>query len=353
VSDPSLHHPFADLPPAYGHVEKADFAARSLQGFVFLPGVRLDAAIIHIDGQPVARTPLKHRDDLLERYRYMPVPIPGPLAYELQLPPDNLKDQVHRVTVVGCQGTLPIARMRTIIFPPASVPDIPVPPSGLIELTQGDHDGASYKLLGFRYFHQLRDVIGRHRPWTSIRRMLDWGCGSGRVAAFFLAERPGPHVYGGDYNHWAADWCRIHLPQGEFRALPPLPPLPYPDHHFDLVLALGVVGGCGQAEWAVWLPELRRLLTPHGLLLITIQGRFAAAPLYPPGALAILHRDGFFDGSAYDAENPPNPADRRYRGGTYLTPAYVARTWQPHLRILEHLEGEINSDLDLIAAEPF
>jgi SAM-dependent methyltransferase len=241
--------------------------------------------------------------------------------------------------------------MRTIVCAAELTPNIPIPPPRFVELTQGDHNAVAYKMLGFRFYHQFREIASRHRDLSMIRRIFDWGCGSGRVASFFLTDPIGPEVFGGDLDHDAAAWCQEHLKPGHFRALDPLPPLPYHDEMFDLILSIGVVGGCGPAEYAVWLPELRRVLAPGGLVLITIQGRFKAEVLYPPDALAMLECNGLFDGSAYDQQHPPNPKDTRYRGGMYLTRDYVSRTWSPYFRVVEHLEGELNSDLDIVVLQ--
>jgi SAM-dependent methyltransferase len=352
MSDPHAPVPeIADgLSAAYGHVVGADFERHTLDGWLMLPGRELTSADVYLDGVRVGTAGLEERAAVTEFYRHWPFPPPGRVGYRLGLKPAQLPPRVARATVVGSGGGRPLARMRTVLFPAAAVPPIPVPYGDLIELTQGNTDPDEYRRLGFRYYCQLREAAARHLDPLKWRRVLDWGCGSGRISASFLADPTGVRLTGSDLNPWAIEWCRENLTGGEFHVVDPLPPLPYADESFDLVISFSVVGGCGPAEYALWLPELRRVLTRGGVLLITIQGVFAARVLYPGEAVEQLNREGIFDGCLYDSMHPPPPGDRRYRGGKYLTQEYVAREWSPYFEILEHLDGEINSDLDLVVA---
>jgi SAM-dependent methyltransferase len=344
-------NPAAPLRPAHGHVEFVDFDRSRLNGWIFLPDVSLDRAEILVDGKSAGVAELGHQAAVAAMFAAYE-PFNRRTGYTMQLSGGQLrKARLHQIEVIGHSGERAVARMKSIVFAPELVPDIPNPPPRLIELTQGDHDVCAYRHLGFRYYQQCREIIGRHRDPATIRRLFDWGCGSGRVAAFFLAERDGPEVFGGDINHDAIAWCQEYLKTGQFRALDWMPPLPYADRMFDVIVSIGVTGGFGPADYAVWLPELQRMLTKDGLLVMTVQGKFAAEVLYPPDALAMLQRDGVFDGSAYDAVNTPDPRDTRYRGGMYLSKTHVARMWPPQFQLLEHLEGELNSDLDLLVVQ--
>ncbi len=350
--EPSTHppEPVDELRPAHGHVEHVDFDRSSLSGWIFLPDVAMDKAEVQVDGESVGVAELVHYPKVAAAYNEYE-PFNQRIGYSLQVDHGSLGvDRSHQISVVGYRDGRPVAKMKSIVLSPTLIPDVPIPPPRLIELTQGDHDVHSYRMLGYRYYQQIRELVARHRNWNSVRRVFDWGCGSGRIASFVMKESDA-ELYGGDMNHDAVAWCQEYLKPGHFRALHPLPPLPYADETFDLILSIGVVGGCGPAEYAVWLPELRRVLAPTGLMVVSVQGRFAAEVLYPREALVALERDGTFDGTAYDKAFPPDPSDKRYRGGMYLSRDYVACTWAPHFRILEHLEGELNSDLDLVLVQ--
>jgi SAM-dependent methyltransferase len=324
------------LPGLRGHVE-ADWAAGVLSGYALLPDPALDAVEVAVNGTPAGPAELGDRSDVAGAYPL--VPHAGRSGFRLSLPPGVLRvGDVNRVEVVGCRGGCPVARFGTVVFPNALVPATPVPPPELIEKVQGDRDASAYRALGFRYYHQLREAIGRHRDLRGVRRLLDWGCGSGRVAAHFAREPGGPRVCGCDVDAGAIRWCREHVRPGEFDVTDFSASLPYPDGAFDVVVSLAVLAGFGPEAYPAWLPEVRRVLVPGGLFVASVQGPPAASFELPPDGLARLRRDGISDGGQ---------GSGGWRG-FYLTREYVRREWSRWFEVLEHREAEINADQDLI-----
>jgi SAM-dependent methyltransferase len=288
---------------------------------------------------------LESRPDVIDFFRG--IPHARGSGYHIELSRGQVRPtEVYRASVVGCQQGRPVARLDTLLFAKDLVPAVPIPPPRFIEKTQGGHDREVYKTLGFRYYHQFRNAICRHRDWGSVRRILDWGCGSGRVAANFLAASDGPQVFGCDIDRDAIAWCRKHLPRGQFTRIAPEPALPYPDATFDVVISLAVLACFGPDTYDAWLPELSRVLAPGGLFLASVQGAFAASFEFPPAAVPELLRDGIFDGGRCDTADAFH-AEGQWRG-YYLTGDYVQREWSKYFEVLEYLEGEINADQDLV-----
>ena len=156
----------------------------------------------------------------------------------------------------------------------------PIPPRDMIARTGGRHDrqrGQSDEW--FRDFY-LRS--GRERKagitealpddWSfEGRRVLDFGCGAGRVLHAFLPEAASGEFWGCDLHGPTIAWLDENLS-------PPLRffvndriPTPHPDGYFDLVYAISVFTHITH-EWSAWLLELHRILKPDGLLLATILG---------------------------------------------------------------------------------
>ena len=96
-------------------------------------------------------------------------------------------------------------------------------------------------------------------------RALDLGCGDGRFTGELA--RAGAAVVGVDVAQAALDRARAREPELEFRLAPIDGPLPLEDNAFDLVWASEVIEHV--ADTARWLSEVRRVLAPHGRLLIT------------------------------------------------------------------------------------
>ena len=109
--------------------------------------------------------------------------------------------------------------------------------------------------------------------WSGGRRVLDFGCGVGRVLRHFAADAEGGDFWGCDIDEASIDWCRSNLsPPFSFFCNGDLPPLPHPDESFDLVYAMSVFTHLLDS-WSAWLLELGRLLRPGGYLVTSFMGQ--------------------------------------------------------------------------------
>jgi hypothetical protein len=81
----------------------------------------------------------------------------------------------------------------------------------------------------FRFYQMIRTLSARWgRGITRDSRVLDFGCGWGRVLRFFLRDVPGPHLHGVDVWPLAIDLARRTNPWCQFSVVPPLPPSDLP-----------------------------------------------------------------------------------------------------------------------------
>ncbi len=96
-------------------------------------------------------------------------------------------------------------------------------------------------------------------------RVLDLGSGSGEFTAA-LAEA-GTRVVGAEVVSAAVRRARSRHPALEFVLVPIDGPLPFADGSFDVVWASEVIEHV--ADTARWLSEVRRVLAPHGRLLLS------------------------------------------------------------------------------------
>ncbi|MBM1222447.1 class I SAM-dependent methyltransferase [Ponticoccus sp. SC2-23] len=100
-------------------------------------------------------------------------------------------------------------------------------------------------------------------------RILDFGCGAGRMTRHLGAEAATGEVWGVDIHAEAIRWAQTHLPPFHFVTTTTAPHLPFEDRSFDLVFASSVWTHIGDLDDA-WLLEVRRLLKPGGRLYFTI-----------------------------------------------------------------------------------
>lgn len=129
----------------------------------------------------------------------------------------------------------------------------------------------SYRALGRDSRATILELLGSDWAWTG-KRVLDFGCGSGKVLRHFLAEARAAELHGCDIDGPSIDWLGANLspPLHPFRN-GEAPPLDRPDGAFDLVWAVSVFTHLTD-HWAAWVAELHRVLADRGLLIATFLG---------------------------------------------------------------------------------
>ena len=122
-----------------------------------------------------------------------------------------------------------------------------------------------------RYHDLIVDLLPADWSWEG-QRILDFGCGPGRVLRTFLDEARIAELHGCDIDAASVAWLQenlsppLHVLRNDER-----PGLPFPDGHFDVIWALSVFTLMAD-HWSEWLCELHRLLRPSGMLIVTFVG---------------------------------------------------------------------------------
>ena len=148
---------------------------------------------------------------------------------------------------------------------------LPVPPARLRVRVAGTADPEWFLESGRLAEESIRARLGRQGiAVEEVGALLDFGCGCGRVTRRWRALEG---VHGSDMNAEAVAWCRANLPFGRFETNGLAPPLAFADDSFALVYALSVFTHLTVDLQRAWLRELRRILRPGGLLLLTTHGR--------------------------------------------------------------------------------
>jgi SAM-dependent methyltransferase len=108
---------------------------------------------------------------------------------------------------------------------------------------------------------------------TSLAEMgdiLDFGCGCGRVIRW-LEDVPG-NLRGSDFDGHAIAWCRENLRFAAFGTNGLEPPLDLADESLDLVYAFSVLTHLPLPVQHAWMAELRRVLRPWGIVVLSTHG---------------------------------------------------------------------------------
>jgi len=174
---------------------------------------------------------------------------------------------LHRLGLVGVAFRL---YEHAVALRPArrlAVDGPPLPPRRLMVRVAGTGDADWFLRSGRAGY----DAIAAHVPLNKLESVLDFGCGCGRVTRWW-GDFKGA-VAGSDTSAAAIDWCRTNLPFARFETNALAPPLVFADESFDLVYALSVFTHLTADLQLAWRDELRRVLRPGGLLLVTTHGR--------------------------------------------------------------------------------
>jgi len=143
----------------------------------------------------------------------------------------------------------------------------PLPPPGLAAYVGDSVEG--FDASGRALRTDVERILGPQWSWEG-KRVLDFGCGPGRLLRHFLPEARRGRWMGADVHEPSLAWARTALsPPVELQRTPGAPPLPFVHESFDLVLSMSVISHLVD-DWAAWMLDLRRVLAPGGLLLTTI-----------------------------------------------------------------------------------
>jgi SAM-dependent methyltransferase len=145
--------------------------------------------------------------------------------------------------------------------------DDDLPPARLRVRVAGTADPKWFLESGRLTAAVVTEALKQHR--AKERGLLDFGCGCGRVIRHW---RGWEDLHGSDRDAEAIRWCREHLPFARFERHGAAPPLPYVDARFATVSAISVFTHLPEAAQAPWRDELRRILAPGGLLVLTTHG---------------------------------------------------------------------------------
>jgi SAM-dependent methyltransferase len=205
----------------------------------------------------------------VRRLRQRPKPQPFPHIAEAldRIPPDklfgSLDDPAWRWLNVEGPASCPFLATYLPFLPPEGVQ------SGITEPT-----GERALEIGFQIYslfkHAYEEQAG---PLESFHRLLDFGCGWGRVTRFFLRDVAPENLVGIDVDERAVAACLESNRWCRFERCETFPPTTLEPASFDLIYAYSVFSHLSEKAHLRWLEEFERLLKPRGILLVTTLAR--------------------------------------------------------------------------------
>jgi len=108
---------------------------------------------------------------------------------------------------------------------------------------------------------------------SSCRRILDFGCGAGRMLRWLYPYAETSEIWGTDISSEHIIWANKYLkPPFNFATTTTIPHLPFEDNYFSLIYAGSVFTHIDDL-FESWLLELRRIINPEGRIYITINDK--------------------------------------------------------------------------------
>jgi SAM-dependent methyltransferase len=150
-----------------------------------------------------------------------------------------------------------------------------VPPFDLARRVMAiDREGAeeTYRSHGLGVKETILSLLPGDWEFSG-KRVLEFGCGAGRVLSAFRDEADGAEFWGCDIDRRSVEWIERNLvPPFHVFANPETPSrLPFEDGSIDLIYAISVFSHLADG-WSGWLAELHRCLSADGYLLATFLG---------------------------------------------------------------------------------
>ena len=238
------------------------------------------------------------------------------------------------VTAVDERTEGPLGPDYLPVHIPSAVRVGPVPAGENVRRVIGEASAFSFAMGGYTAFRRLEEAVrdATGEELTVFPRVLDWGCGCGRVSRYFL-PLAGVRVAGVDVDADNVGWCRANLPSGTWDVVPLRPPTRLPNAGFDLAVGVSVFTHLREPDQFAWLGELRRVVRPGGLALMTFHGDASVVwSRLTAERYATRLRDGICDqeNPLYDAEI----GEADYYRDTFHTADYVRREWGRYFEVL-------------------
>ena len=223
------------------------------------------------------------------------------------------------------------------------LPDVPDP--ALQQLWNGT-SGIELARQSKAFYVSAGERYAKHSPRELAEsRVLDFGCGWGRLTRFFARDVEPGCLFGCDPVEEILDECRrsgvpATLTRSDF--VPDGPPFQEP---FDLAFAFSVFTHLSEKAHERCLAALHASLNPGGILILTIRppDYLLLSPLMAAqlDALGPDPRERMTDALYLFAPHPAEPSHFQYEGGqmhygeTVITLPYVRERWAEGFELLE------------------
>jgi SAM-dependent methyltransferase len=218
-----------------------------------------------------------------------------------------------------------------------------IPPDHLQVRQVGSVWGDNFYPAGRRMFDQIAETFTAiDRPLTRAKRVLDFGCGCGRVLRSFGEVPHAGEIWGCDIDGESIAWNQQNLNHlGQFVTNPTLPPTSFADGFFDAIYSVSVFTHLPVDMQTAWIKEMHRMLEPGGILVPSVHGeRYWSQD---PAVEKEVRETGFAYRTGEVTAGLPD-----FYMVAYHSIEYIERTWSPWFDVLAHHPTHIDGAHDAV-----
>jgi SAM-dependent methyltransferase len=213
---------------------------------------------------------------------------------------------------------------------------LPAVPDPALQAGWNGASGAALATQGAAFYRRLSDRFARHGEVAlADARVLDFGCGWGRLTRMLARDVAPGRLYGCDPSPEILDVCRANRVPAELARSDFLPERVPFDGTFDLAFAFSVFTHLSEPAHERCLDALHAALAPGGVLVVTVR---------PPAYMRGGDEPYRFVPHAADPSHPQYGGGEMTYGETVVTLPYVRERWSDRFALL---------DVDILLADLF
>ena len=242
-------------------------------------------------------------------------------------------------------------------------------PSAELQVNTVGCSGAAALTYACRFWVDVRQVCrSLGLVLTPSTRILDFGCGWGRITRFFFKDTRPENITGIDVDADFIGLCRRIMSGGSYEVVAPLPPTLLPSDSLDLLVGYSVFSHLAEHAAEAWMREFARLLKPGGVVAVTTRSRpfldycecFARDPEANPHLKVLGGMFPDFDEARrrYDAGEflyaglgGGGVRDASFYGEAFIPEGYARQAWAPYLDFREFCFDPNRHELALIVLQ--
>lgn len=134
--------------------------------------------------------------------------------------------------------------------------------------------GKAALLEALRFFELISDyAVNYGERINETTKILDFGCGWGRITRYFLRDASHENLHGADCFKESLDVAKAQNKWVNFSLTAPMPPTGYASSTFDIIYLFSVFSHLSEDIHLMILEDLHRILRPGGLLVATTRPR--------------------------------------------------------------------------------